>query len=244
MSLSQLFLQNISHVLENILGHLTVRDLARCRRVDRQWCSFIDCNRKLSRRLFWMQPDVSSLCTADGGPVRLSLTNVSSDDDIIVVDKYEDKEENDDTDDDALRNIDVYNAKNFVHIKHIGQFKDPAFHCLHKMKMVNKRLIIFTTSNYEDKLLTYDLTIPSAPEAGNFRPAGRLPLLCADADDKYDLSVYNFNPKMMNLNSLKNGLLVRRIPTGSSLVLAVKIGWPRCVAVTACEDEHQHHVQR
>ena len=95
-------------------------------------------------------------------------------------------------------------------------------------------LIVFTTSNYDDKLLTFNLTKPSSPEAGNFRPAGRLPLVCADANDKYDLSVYSFSPKIMNLNSLKTGLLLKRVPViHPGTVVAVKLGWPRCEAIIA-----------
>jgi hypothetical protein len=177
---------------------------------------------------------LSSLCDVNDSPMQMTYTNVCVDEDIVVIDKYLEIEENDPEHDEKIRQIDVYNAIDFSHIYHIGNFYDPSFHCLNKMKMVNKLLIVFTTSNYDDKLLTYNLTTPSSPEAGNFRPAGRLPLVCADANDKYDLSVYSFSPKIMNLNSLKTGLLVKRIPiVYSGWVVAVKLGWPRCVAIIA-----------
>merc|ERR1712123_121721 len=221
MSISQLFLQSIPHVLETILGYLTVRELGRCRRVGRLWLWFIDSNCKLSGRLSWMYDELESI-----SPVKLTITNTCGENDHEIVEK--------------IREIDVYNTSDFSHIHHIGNFSDPTFHCLNKMKMVNKMLIIFTTSNYDDKLLTYNLSKPNAPEAGNFRPAGRLPLICADADDKYDLSVYSFSPKIINLNSLKTGLLVKRIPIKEmSMVVAVKIGWPRCFAITAFEQISQ-----
>jgi len=199
--------------------------------VGRLWLWFIDSNCKLSGRLSWMYDELESI-----SPVKLTITNTCVDNDIIIIDKYVDLGENDHEIVEKIREIDVYNTSDFSHIHHIGNFSDPTFHCLNKMKMVNKMLIIFTTSNYDDKLLTYNLSKPNAPEAGNFRPAGRLPLICADADDKYDLSVYSFSPKTMNLNSLKTGLLVKRIPIEESgKLVAVKIGWPRCVAITAFE---------
>jgi len=233
MSISQLFLQSIPHVVETILGYLTVRELSRCRRVGMLWLIFIDNNTKLSRRLIWMYSHLGSL-----NPVQLICTNTCVDDDIIVIDQHVDI--GDREDEEKVRKIDVFSTHDFCHIYHIGYFTDPSFHCLSKMKMVNKMLIVFTTSNYDDKLLTYKLTKPASPEAGNFRPAGRLPLICADADDKYDLSVYSFSPKIINLNSLKTGLLVKRIPLKEmSMIVAVKIGWPRCFAITAFEQISQ-----
>ena len=50
---------------------------------------------------------------------------------------------------------------------------------------------MFTTQQYEDLLLCWDLRpAPARPAPRGFRPAGRLPLVCADADSSHELCVY------------------------------------------------------
>jgi len=170
--------------------------------------------------------------------VKIIRTDSCMDEEIIVVDKYETVV------DEEVRNIDIYNTRDYSPIAHIGHFPNPSFRCMNKMKLVNKILIIFTTSNFSDKVLTYNLTNPSLPEIRNFRPSGRLPLICADADDRYDLSVYSFSPKILSLNSLSTGLLVKRLPVvAPGQVVGVVLGWPRCLALTAV-GEKDHPVQR
>ena len=235
MSIAQLFMQTIPHVLETILGFLTVRDLGKCRTMARVWLRFIDSSTVLSRRLYWIYPHLRS---STASRVKIVRTDSCMDEEIIVVDKYETME------DEEVRNIDIYNARDYSPIAHIGHFPYPSFRCMNKMKLVNKILIIFTTSNFSDKVLTYNLTNPSLPEIRNFRPSGRLPLICADADDRYDLSVYSFSPKILSLNSLSTGLLVKRLSVAApGQVVGVVLGWPRCLALTAV-GEKDHPVQK
>ena len=229
--INNLFRQNIPHVIENIFHNLTVIDLAKCREISRQWRDFIDNNLYARRRLYLVLNDFSENINSH---IHVVNTNICFDNDIVVLDNevQDVMDENE-----VVREIDIFDATTYQPMYRLGTYALPSFYCLQRMKMQHKILIIFTTSNFEDKLLTFDLVDPSAPKERNFRPAGRLPLICADADGKYDLSVYRFSPKIMNVNSLESGLLIKRIPLRrEGHIVSVKIEWPRCLAIIAIED--------
>ena len=128
------------------------------------------------------------------------------------------------------RQVLVYSTLSGSLFSNLGFFPHPAYTCHAGLRLSKRRLTIFTTRQYEDILITYDLSSPRSPECKTRRSPGRLPLLCADVDREHEMTVYNFSPTVVCTNNLDSGRLEGRLETGEE-VSSVLLGWPRGLAL-------------
>lgn len=128
------------------------------------------------------------------------------------------------------REVLVYSALSGSLFSSLGFFPHPAYSCHAGLRLNQRKLTIFTTMQYEDILITYDLTNPRSPECKTLRTPGRLPLLCADVDREHEMTVYNFSPTVVCTNNVATGRLEGRLETGEE-VSSVLLGWPRGLAL-------------
>ena len=128
------------------------------------------------------------------------------------------------------RQVLVYSALSGSLFSSLGFFPHPAYTCHAGLRLNRRKLTIFTTRQYEDILITYDLTNPRSPECKTLRTPGRLPLICADVDREHEMTVYNFSPTVVCTNNVATGRLEGRLEIGEE-VSSVLLGWPRGVAM-------------
>ena len=152
--------------------------------------------------------------------MALTPSNVTRDGTLVVVEMRAE----------GGRQVMLYSALTGSLFSSLGFFPHPAYTCHAGLRINQRKLTIFTTRQYEDILVTYDLKDPRSPECKTLRSPGRLPLLCADVDRDHEMTVYNFSPTVVCTNNVATGRLEGRLDTGEE-VSSVLLGWPRGVAL-------------
>ena len=202
------------HLIVDALLHLLpLPQLALLRTLSSSIKYAVDSSRA-AKRLSWGAADLKNV------PLALAPSNVTRDGTLVVVEMRER----------GGRQVLVYSALSGSLFSSLGFFPHPAYTCHAGLRLNRRKLTIFTTRQYEDILITYDLTNPRSPECKTLRTPGRLPLICADVDREHEMTVYNFSPTVVCTNNVATGRLEGRLEIGEE-VSSVLLGWPRGVAM-------------